>query len=108
MENHIYVSSYSTRGIHFGLSSNYQNYEGNWFEEKNNNSNNSNNFIYKSIITSIDYLPDSIYCTTDGYGGTCWCAKIIDSDEGINYYHFRNFEDLVQSYEAKGYKFVGK
>ncbi len=105
MENHIYVSSYSTRGIHFGLSSNYQNYEGKWFEEKNYN---SNSFINKSIITSIDYFPDSIYCSTDGYGGTCWCAKIIDSDEGINYYHFRNFGDLVQSYEAKGYKFVEK
>jgi hypothetical protein len=105
MENHIYVSSYSTRGIHFGSSSNYQNYTGKWFEEKNND---SNNFINKSIIISIDYSPDSIYCSTDGYGGTCWCAKIIDSDEGFIYCHFRNFEDLVQKYDAKGYKFVEK
>jgi hypothetical protein len=105
MDNHIYISSYSMRGSHFGLSANYQIYKGTKFEEKEPD---SQGLIHISLITSINYSPDTIYCDTDGNAGTCWVARIIDAHEGINYYHFRNLEDLVKNYEAKGYKFVEK
>ena len=106
MNNHIYVSSYSTRGLHFGSESGYERFGGSYFEQLEYN---ENNIINKAIINKVKYDPDSTYCHTDGYGGTCWCAEIIDSDEqGIIYYHFRNFEDLVGIYNGKGYKFVEK
>jgi len=104
MNNHIYVSSYSTIALHFGSQSGYERFAGCHFEEKTDS---ENNIINKSIILSVKYDPDSIYRDTDGNGGTCWCAEIIDSDEeGIVYYHFRNFENLVEMYNAKGYKFI--
>ena len=97
MNNHIYVSSYSMRGLHFGSESGYERFEGTYFEEIEFN---ENNIINKAIISNIKYDPDSTYCNTDGYGGTCWCAEIIDSDEkGFVYYHFRNFGDLVEMYK---------
>lgn len=69
-----------------------------------------NDLLHKAIINSINYEPDSIYSTTDGYTGTCWVSEMIDSDYeyGYQYLHFRNFEDLVEFYQQKGYKFNKK
>jgi hypothetical protein len=105
MSNHIYVSSYSIRGTHYGRQSGYERFAGCHFEEKTES---EQNIINKAIIQSVKYEPDSIYRDNDGYGGTCWCAEIIDSgaDECITFYHFRNFENLVEMYNAKGYKFI--
>ena len=99
------VPNYCSKGLlHFGSQSGYERFSGSYFEKIECD---ENNLIDKAIINSIKYDPDSIYRENDGYAGTCWCAKIIDSDEkGFVYYHFRNFESLVKMYEEKGYNFV--
>ena len=104
MEKHIYVSSYSTNDIIFDSES----LKGCYFEQTNHDSN--SNTINKAIIHSIDYCPDSTYCHTDGNEGTCWCSIIIDSSEHeyITLYHFRNFENLLEIFNEKGYKFIKK
>lgn len=106
-EKNIYISSGT--GNHFGSVSKYERFNGSYFEKKECD---ENNFINKAIINFIKYVPDSTYCHTDGYSGTCWCAQIIgDTDNNkdeypIMNYHFRNFENFVEFYENKGYKFV--
>ena len=108
MSEHIYISSYSTNEKKFDSKTNYEIYEGSWFEQLEPYGN--SNIIYKAIILSIDYEPDSTYSHTDGHDGTCWCATIIDSgdSEPRLCYHFSNFSNLVKFYEEKGYKFVIK
>jgi hypothetical protein len=55
------------------------------------------------------YDPDEIYCLTESDKGTCWSAYILDSEEAsVNCYHFRNFVDMIEMYEEKGYKFLKK
>jgi hypothetical protein len=104
MEMHIYISNKSSTGLHYGSQSGYERFNGTYFEKLECD---ENNLIDKAIINKIKYEPDSIYRDNDGYGGTCWCAEIIDPDEqGYIYYHFRNFENLVKFYEEKGYKFI--
>jgi hypothetical protein len=102
MEKHIYISSNLTNDI----SSNYQIYEGKWFEQMESDAN--SNIIYKAIIFSIKYEPDSTFCHTSGEDGTCWCSQISDSSEDISvlFYHFRNFENLLELFKEKGYKFI--
>jgi hypothetical protein len=104
MSKHIYVPSCQTHALHLGASSEYKKLYGCWFEQKYPD---QDNLIYKSLIYDIKFEPDLTYHTNDGYCGTCWIAQIIESAVGaINYYHFRNFEDLVALYDTKGYKFV--
>ena len=107
MEKHIYVSNYSTNGIDLGEIKKYEIFKGKYFEQ--NNHDNNSNIIHKALIYSIYYEPDSTYYHTDGYSGTCWIAKILDSaEEEIIVYHFRNFQNLIQLFKEKGYKFVEK
>jgi hypothetical protein len=104
MSKHVYVPTYKAPGLHFGYQSKFERLVGSYFEEQNYD---DENIMYKSIIVSVIYKPDVIYGNTDGYGGRCWVAEIIDSKEdGKNIYHFRNFVDLVKMYEEKGYKFI--
>ena len=106
MSNHIYVPTYKTPGLHFGSQSKFERLVGSYFEEENFG---DDNCMYKSIITSIIYKPDIIYSSTDGYGGRCWIADIVESKETEkNLYHFRNFSDLVKLFQEKGYNFIEK
>ena len=105
MEKHIYVSNYSTNGIDLGEIKKYEIFKGKYFEQTNND--NNSNTIHKALIYSINYEPDSTYYHTDGYSGTCWIARILDSaEEDIIVYHFRNFENLIQLFKEKGYTFI--
>ena len=108
MSEHIYISSYSTNEIKFDSKTNYEIYSESYFEQLEPYGN--SNIIHKAIILSIHYEPDSTYSHTDGYDGTCWCARITDSgeNESVLCYHFSNFSNLVKFYEEKGYKFVEK
>lgn len=107
MEKHIYVSNYSTNGIDLGEIKKYEIFKGTWFEQLEPYG--DNNIIHKANIISVHYEPDSTYYHTDGYSGTCWIAKILDSaEEEIIVYHFRNFQNLIQLFKEKGYKFVEK
>jgi len=69
-------------------------------------------YILKQLKASapIIYSPDNTYSITDGHWGTCWVADILDSgneDNCYNIYHrFRNFMDLIEIYNIKGYKFI--
>lgn len=105
MPNNITIPIIKTTGLHFGSQSNFERFASSYFEKTDSN---DSKFIDKSIIHSIKYDPDSTYCHTDGYCGTCWVAEMIDSSETdcFMYYHFRNFVDLVEFYREKGYKFV--
>jgi hypothetical protein len=106
MEKHIYVSNYSTNGVDLGEINNYEIFKGKHFEQTNHDAN--SNIIHKALIYSIHFEPDSTYFHTDGYSGTCWLAKILDSaeDENMTFYHFRNFENLIQIFKEKGYTFI--
>jgi hypothetical protein len=105
MEKHIYVSSYFTTNEYIEPS-NYKFYEGKWFEQLETREN--SNIIHKALIYSINYEPDSTFCHTNGQDGTCWSAKILDSaeDEYILFYHFNNFQNLLELFKEKGYKFI--
>jgi hypothetical protein len=92
------------KGLHLGSSSCYERLKHKWFEQKEFD---KDNFMHKALIFDINYGPDEIYCNTDGHGGTCWIANIFDSANGEqNTYHFRNFIDLVDLFDKKGYKFI--
>jgi hypothetical protein len=95
------------KGLHFGSKAGYERFANSYFEKVNQN------FIDKIIIYSIFYKPNEIYITTDGYGGTCWHAEMIEHDNvdtewatGFAKYRFRNFEDLIEYYKEKGFVFV--
>jgi hypothetical protein len=106
MSNHICVPTNKNPVLHFGSLANYERLDGCYFEEENYD---DNNYLYKSIIISIIYKPDTVYTNTCGYYGNCWVAKIIDSkEENKNLYYFRNFVDLVKMYKEKGYKYIDK
>lgn len=102
MSKHIFINRTTlSYGLNFGNQANYKSYVDCYFEKI------KENFIDKAILYDIECNLDSTYIHTDGNSGTCWCAKVLDSEEeSIIYYHFRNFEDLVAMYEEKGYKFV--
>jgi len=96
------------RGLHFGEISNYEKLKNKWFEQMEFD---DKNFIHKAFIVDIIYSPDNTYSTTDGHWGTCWLAHILDSgneDNCYNIYRFRNFMDLIELYNLKGYKFVNE
>lgn len=105
MANQITIPQVRTTGLHWGFQSGYQRFSLSYFEK---NVINNDNIIDKSIINSVKYEPEPAYNNTDGHFGTCWVAEMIDSIEtvGYTYYRFRNFEDLVEFYREKGYKFV--
>ena len=104
MSNHVNVPISNIHVLHFGSQSNYEKLCGSYFEEEIND---EDVIMNKSIIVSVIYKPDIVYENSDGYGGRCWVAEIIDSKEdGKNIYYFRNFIDLVKMYEEKGYKFI--
>lgn len=96
----------SIGGYHFGAMYQLKPFINQHFEEKNS----TTNIINKAIILTIEYKPDEVYKTTDGYAGNCWSATIMDSreinDNSIIIYNFRNFRDLVAHYEKEGFKFV--
>ncbi len=94
----------SFKGLHFGDSSDYKKLKGKWFEQKEFN---TDNFMYKALIMDIKYNPEDLYYTTDGYAGRCWSAEILETENGdIIIYNFRNFGDLVEEFEKRGYKFI--
>ena len=103
MSNEINVSSFY-KGLHFGSMSDYEKLQWKWFEKKEFD---DNNYMYKAIIHYIKYQPDEIYLKNDGYSGNCWIAEIFDSEnEKTEIYSFRNFVDLVEVFDKKGYRFV--
>jgi hypothetical protein len=59
----------------------------------------------KATINQINFNPDKIYLATNGYTGNCWTAIVSEMD-GLIHYNFRNFRDLVNYYEKKGFTFV--
>jgi len=102
METHITINK-SIRGVmHYGSESRYETLSGSHFKKINDP---NLDHIEKELIIEIKYKPDSIYNSSDGYGGTCWIAQII-SEKGTIYYHFRNMVDLINFYKEKDFKFV--
>lgn len=105
MTKHITVPSYNSTQIHLGSSADYENiFRCSYFVEKETN----DNYLNKSIINSFKYEPDSTYKHTDRNSGTCWIAEVVNPEEeyGFTYYHFRDFQDLIQFYKEKGYEFI--
>ena len=103
MSTEINVSSLY-KGLHFGAMSGYDKLQGKWFEQKEFD---DNNYMFKAFINNIKYDPDEIYLKNDGYSGNCWTAEILDTKNvKIEIYRFRNFVDLVEVFEKKGYKFI--
>ena len=104
-DKNIFIVSRSRTSVHFGLPTNYEKLTGRSFIKKQLD----NGIRYKSTIIKMIYDPDEIYCLTESDKGTCWSAYILDSEEAnVNCYHFRNFVDMIELYEEKGYKFVEK
>ena len=104
-DKNIFIASRSRTSVHFGLPTNYEKLTGRSFIKKQLD----NGIRYKSTIIKMIYDPDEIYCLTESDKGTCWSAYIFDSEEAnVNCYHFRNFVDMIELYEEKGYKFVIK
>ena len=104
-DKNIFIASRSRTSVHFGLPTNYEKLTGRSFIKKQLD----NGIRYKSTIIKMIYDPDEIYCLTEIDKGTCWSAYILDSEEAnVNCYHFRNFVDMIEMYEEKGYKFVIK
>ena len=101
MESNIQVNFGDSKELHFGKESNYKIYIGSYFEQIESL---EENIFEKAIIKNIVYHPDNIYIESDGHGGRCWYAEIIDN--GIIQFSFRNFSHLVKMYEKKGYKFI--
>jgi hypothetical protein len=92
------------KGLHFGPISGYEKLKGNWFEQKEFD---EHNYLYRAFINYIIYEPDEIYIRNDGYSGNCWKAEIFDTEnEKTEIYRFRNFIDLVEVFDKKGYRFV--
>lgn len=90
--------------LHFGEISNYKQFKNKWFEQTEFD---DDNLMYKAIIIDIKYFPDEYYYKNDGYCGTCWVAEIVVLSEGtFNKYYFRNFIDLIELFNEKGYKFI--
>lgn len=93
----------SCGGHHFGSFNRLKPFIGCYFEEIKP----ATNIIKKAVITKIEYNPDEIYSSTDGYAGKCWTAHIKNStNEEEIMYNFRNIRDLVNHYEKQGFKFV--
>jgi len=93
----------SNEGHHFGKMYHIKPFIDHHFEEKNSDT----NIINKAFILNIEYNPDKIYLSTDGYAGNCWTATVLDSIQECEIiYNFRNFRDLVIYYEKQGLKFV--
>lgn len=89
----------SVKGLHMGSQSGYERFVGSYFEKR------SETGIDKVIMHLIQYSPDKTYINTDGYGGTCWMVD-LKRDTGMSSESFRNLEDLIEQYEANGYKLV--
>jgi len=90
---------------HYGSEASYQRFRYSYFIK--NNSESDDKFIYKHIITSVEYAPDKIYCENDGYYGKCWIVSIDDNqDEKLVKYYIRNWIDIVEFYKEKGLEFV--
>ena len=103
MSNEINVSSLY-KGFHFGAMSGYERLKCRWFEQKEFD---DDNYMYKAFINDIKYDPDEIYLKNDGYSGRSWIAEIFDTENvKTEMYHFRNFIDLVEVFDKKGYRFV--
>ena len=80
--------------------SGYEKLQWKWFEKKEFD---DNNYMYKAIIHYIKYQP----VKNDGYIGNGWIDEIFDSEnEKTEMYRFRNFVDLVEVFDKKGYRFV--
>lgn len=61
----------------------------------------------KHYITAVEYDTDALYRTTDGYAGNCWTVKVVDKEAGVETtYHIRNWTDIVQNYQRRGYRFI--
>ncbi len=98
MSNEINISSLY-KGFHFGSISGYEILKYSWFEKKEFD---DNNYLYKAFINDIKYDPDEIYLKNDG----CWIAEIFDTENvKTEMYRFRNFIDLVEVFDKKGYRF---
>lgn len=103
----VYISTDNTKLFSAHKYENFKSFNnGSYFEQKEFD---NKDFMHKSFINSINYEPDLTFYFTYGFFGTCWSARIFDSAEtNITYYHFRNFEHLVNLYNEKGYNFIEK
>ena len=90
---------------HYGSGSGYQHFRYSYFI--NNNPDLDVHFLYKYIITSVEYVPDKLYSYHDGIYGKCWIVSIDDNENNkpIKYY-IRNWIDIVEFYKQKGLEFI--
>jgi len=89
---------------HYGSESGYQRFRYSYFIKKGDI---ESNFIYKHIITAVEYLPDENYARNDGYCGKCWVVSINNNENEIfEKYYIRNWIDIVDFYNEKGLEFI--
>jgi len=89
---------------HYGSEAGYKRFRYSYFIKK---SDIEANFIYKHIITAVEYLPDEIYRRDDGYAGRCWIVSVNNNENEIfEKYYIRNWIDIVEFYKEKGLEFV--
>jgi len=91
--------------LHFGSISGYERFQYSYFIKTISDP--EENFIYKHIIISVKYQPDTLYSTVDGMFGKCWLVELhdIENEKFIKYY-IRNWTDIVEYYKDKGLEFV--
>ncbi len=91
--------------LHFGSGSRYERFLYSYFIKSISAP--EENFIYKHIITSIKYQPDTLYSNVDGMSGKCWLVEVhdVENEKFIKYY-IRNWTDIVEYYKEKGLEFV--
>ena len=89
--------------LHFGSTSTYERFIGSYFINKNWEKSNDE-YIYKDIITNIEYNTDTVYSNT---GGNYWVITVQNTEHNtILYYYIRNFGDIVTYYEGKDFVFI--
>lgn len=92
--------------IHHGSSSGFERFKGTSYFIQNENELNET-IIYKHIVIDVKYEADNNYRLHDGNIGRCWLVTVLDNESCEEcYYYIRNWIDIVDYYEAKGFKFV--
>ena len=88
---------------HYGSETNFQRFRYSYFIK--NICHENEKIMNTKIISNVEYQPDSYYNKLDGYFGKCWVVSIIENEKEVKYY-IRNWIDIVEYFNEKGFKFV--
>jgi hypothetical protein len=90
--------SHNKYAIHWGSDSKFERFAGSYFLDTVSN--------MKHVIKEVKYEPDVVYSRVDGMFGCCWTVTITEPFK--QKYSVRNWIDIVEYYESRGFSFVEK